>query len=68
MQAQRGILMTKKEARVELIRRSFKYSHSFGNREYWKRTDGKPDVFLDHSATITVVGSLVLVSDFVGSA
>ena len=57
--------MTKIEARKELIRRGFVYSHSGSNRQYWKRTDGKPDVFLDHSATITKCGSVIVISDFV---
>lgn len=33
-------------------------------REYWGYTDGRKNVFLDHSATITKVGAEWLISDF----
>lgn len=44
-----------RKAQAELRRRGFVYSHTGLDREYWTRTDGKPEVFLDHSATISTV-------------
>ena len=56
----------------ELWNRGFVFSHEgragdggWGSRQYWKRADGKPDVFFDHSATITKVGTEWMISDFV---
>lgn len=61
--------MTRNEAARELLKRGFQYSHIVYSgeypREYWLRTDGKPQVFLDHSATITVIDGEALISDFV---
>jgi len=57
---------TNRACAKELERRGFRYSHDdvLTKREYWKRTDGKPDIFMDHSATITKVGKQWAISDF----
>lgn len=59
------------EARLMLKGRHFKFSYARGSersdgyREYYSRTDGKPDVFMDHSATITRIGpKQFMISDF----
>jgi len=43
-----------KKAQETLTSRGFRHSHDGVDRQYWVRTDGKPEVFLDHSATISL--------------
>jgi hypothetical protein len=56
---------SRKEAASELTRRGFKFDHRSLGREYWIRTDGQKDIFLDHSATVTKIGREFLITDFV---
>ena len=46
-----------KQAEAELVRRGFVYSHNIGNREYWKRTDGKLDVPGERNAVVAKEGA-----------
>lgn len=59
---------TRREAALYLASKGLVYSHDgIGGdtlREYWKRTDDKPDRMFDHSATITVYREQSLVSEF----
>ena len=59
---------TRTAAAAHLEAKGLVYSHEgLGGdtvREYWKRTDGKPDRMFDHSATITVYRDQSLVSEF----
>jgi hypothetical protein len=73
VQGQRNVLiqqrkgMNHNQAACELQRRGYKYSETgpLSGREYWVRTDGEKDIFLDHSATLTPIGHGVwLISDF----
>lgn len=58
--------MTLSQASAELYKRGFEFNYSNGHRSYWTRTDGRPEIFLDHSATITYLGNgEYRISDFV---
>jgi hypothetical protein len=69
--------MNLQQARTKLAARGFEPNPAYPpapRREYWRRRAGAPDVFQvpsepekNYSATITVVGKTVLISDFTKS-
>lgn len=57
--------LTRIEAKAILRSRGLVQSYRDEARSYWTRTDGNKEVFSDHSATITRVGTNdYIISDF----